>query len=252
MMFAKVLVILAIACGVMAPAAAETRPLTVVSFDYPPFMEALPGEAPSGMMVELVNRVFERMGQPIKMEFYPLGRSLSLIDTPLADAFFTIKKTDERELKYLFTKEPVLTQEFVIFVRADSPLEFKGDIHVLANTTLGVVNKVSYGATFDDAARRGVFSKLEVAPSYESNFKKLLARRMDALVCSRVMGMALLKRLNAEGQARVSGPPFEITQSYLIFNRHTVDPGIAAEFDKALVALRKDGSLRKLKDKYAR
>ncbi|MET0323435.1 MAG: transporter substrate-binding domain-containing protein [Duganella sp.] len=234
------------------PPPAPPKALVLVSFDYPPYMEAVPGQPPHGMVVELVNTIFARMGQPVEMQFYPLARSITLIDTPLADGFFTIKKTAARELKYLFPKEPLLNQDFVVFVRAGSPLAFKGDVAELANVRLGIVNTVSYGVVFDAAAARGVFRKLEVAQTYEANFRKLLAGRMDALVSSRIMGAATLRRLHAQDKVKVVGPPIETTQSYLVFNRQTVAPDVAAAFDQTVSAMRRDGTLRKIRDKYMR
>lgn len=228
------------------------RPLVLVSFDYPPYMEARSGQAPGGMAVELVNAVFARMRQPAEVQLYPLARSLSLIDTPRADGFFTIKKTPAREQKYLFPREPLLTQDFVVFARAGTHLAFKGDVSELADVRLGVVNQVSYGGVFDAAAARGVFRKLEVAQTYEANFRKLLAGRMDALVSSRVMGAEVLRRLGATDRVTVVGPPIETTQSYLIFNRSTVPTSVAAAFDQALGAMRRDGTVRRLREKYER
>lgn len=235
-----------------SPPPPAPRTLVLVSFDYPPYMEMTPGQPPGGMMVELVTTIFARMRQPIELQFYPLARSISLIDTPRADGFFTIKKTAEREQKYLFPREPLLHQDFVVFVRASSPMVFKGDVAELANVRLGIVNTVSYGALFDAAAARGVFHKLEVAQTYEANFRKLLAGRMDALVSSRIMGAATLKRLDALDKVKVVGPPIETTQSYLVFNRQTVAPEVATEFDQTLSAMRRDGTLRKIRDKYTR
>lgn len=250
--FALALLGLVLGAGALPSAPAQEKPLVLVSFDYPPFVEMQPGQPATGMMVELVNTVFARMRQPVELQFYPLARSLSLIDTPRADGFFTIKKTEERERKYLFPREPLLTQDFVVFVRINSGMAFHGNVSELADVRLGVVNKVSYGAIFDAAVGRGVFNQLEMAQTYESNFRKLLAGRMDALVSSRVMGEAVLKRLGARDKAKVIGPPIETTQSYLIFNRHTVAPEVVTAFDETVSAMRRDGSLRKIRDKYTR
>lgn len=248
--------ILFLGLGGTRPASAQPHapvsPLVLVSFDYPPYMEAQPGQPPSGLVVELVNTIFARMGQPVELQFYPLARSLSLIDTPRADGFFTAKKNPEREEKYLFPREPLLTQDFVIFVRTGSRMVFNGGVAELADVRLGVVNRVSYGGIFDAAAARGVFRKLEVAQTYEANFRKLLAGRMDALVSSRVMGAATLKRLNALDKVKVIGPPIETTQSYLMFNRQTVAPAVVTEFDQTLSGMRRDGTLRKIRDRYTR
>ena len=251
-LFAHTLFGLALGAAALPPALAQQRPLVLVSFDYPPYVEVQPGQPATGMMVDLVSTIFARMRQPVELQFYPLARSLSLIDTPRADGFFTIKKTEERERKYLFPREPLLTQDFVIFARVNSRMAFHGNVSELADVRLGVVNKVSYGAIFDAAAGRGVFNQLEVAQTYEANFRKLLAGRMDALVSSRVMGEAVLKRLDALDKAKVIGPPIETTQSYLIFNRHTVAPEVVTTFDETLSTMRRDGTLRKIRDRYTK
>ncbi|WP_018610228.1 substrate-binding periplasmic protein [Uliginosibacterium gangwonense] len=232
------------------PASAQNKPLTLVSFDYPPFMNVQEGKPATGLMIEVINEAFKRIGKPYKMEFYPLARDFQMLDAGEADALFTVKKTPERETNYLFPKESVLSQDYVFFVLKDSPVEFKGDLKSLANASIGVVNKVSYGSVFDAAAQRGDFKKLEVAPTYEANFKKLLAKRMDVVVCSRIPGFAFLKELNATQQVKVIGPPIETTQSYIMFSKKA-GPALVAEFDKAMAAMRSDGTRAKLDKKYS-
>ncbi|KQQ36250.1 hypothetical protein ASF61_08715 [Duganella sp. Leaf126] len=245
-LFVRVLSGWLLVLAVCLPAGAAQRPLVLVSYDYPPYMEVQQGRPATGIAVDLVRAVFARMKQPVALQFYPLARSLSLIDTPSADGFFTIKKTAQRERQYLYPREPLLTQDVVVFVRDDARLTFHGNVSELADVRLGVVNNISYGAIVDTAVARGVFTRLEVAQNHEANFRKLLAGRMDALVSSRAVGMAVLQRLGMQDKVKVIGPPIERTQAYLIFNRRTVAPQVVAAFDRALAAMRKDGTLQKL------
>lgn len=223
------------------PAGAQAAPpaaLRVVSFPYPPLMVVDAGHAPAGPMVELVARAFQRMEQPARIELLPLARALLQMETGAADAMFTVKKTPEREAAYLFSSEPVLQQDYVFFVLREAPQLFRGDLAALAETTIGVVGGTSYGPRFDAAVKQGLLRRLEVSSSHESSFRKLLAGRMQVVICSRVVGLALLQQLQAGARVKISGPVVDSTHSYLMFNRRTVTPQQVAQFDRALQAVR--------------
>lgn len=233
-----------------APAFAQERPVQLVTFAYPPFVEVDGDKPVTGPMVDVVTAVFNRMGRAMTIEAYPLARGLRMLELGQADGFFTIKKTPEREAIYLFPKTNLLTQDFVFFVLAGSGIEFNGDLKNMAQASIGVVLNTSYGQVFDTAAKRGTFKKLEPALNFEANFKKLLAGRMDAVVCSRVVGLSILKKLNASKDVRVAGPPIETAKSYIAFNKSAVTPALVAEFDKALNMMQKDGTLRAIEQRY--
>lgn len=222
---------------------ADTAPLRVVGFPYPPFMALDERGKPAGPMVELVSEAFRRMDQPASIELLPLARALLQVETGEAGAMFTVKKTPEREAKYLFSSEPVLFQDYVIFVASDSTLTFRGDLNALAMSSIGVVAGTSYGAIFDAAAHQGTFKKLAITGSHEANFRKLLAGRMDAVVCSRAVGVEILRQLQATRRVKISGPPIETTHSYLMFNKAAATPQLVAGFDQAIRGMRREGLL---------
>lgn len=244
--------LMAFACLLMMtpPALAQVKPTRLVTFDYPPFMVAGSAGQLSGLMIDVVTEAFKRMGQAVRIEFYPFSRCLAMVDAGKADAMFTIKKTPQREAHYLYPKEPVLTQHYVFFVRSNSTLEFKGELIDFANATIGVVDNTSYGGIFDAAVKQGVFKKLDTAPDYESNFRKLLVGRVDAVIISQVVGEAIVKQLNAAEQVRVSGPAVETAMSYMMFNKKT-PPALISEFDKAIASMREDGTLGRIQNAYS-
>lgn len=218
--------------------------LRLVSFPYPPLVTLDAGHAPDGPMggpmVGLVTRVFQRMEQPVRIEIVPLARALLQMETGSADAMFTVKKTPERMAAYLFSSEPVLQQDYVFFTLSDTPQRFRGDLATLADTSIGVVGGTSYGPRFDAAVKQGLLRRLEVSSSHESSFRKLLAGRMQVLICSRVVGLAIVQQLQAGARVKVSGPVVDTTQSYLMFSRRTVTPQLVVQFDRALQAVRRE------------
>lgn len=235
---------LLIVCLLCSPVRAQApAPLHVVGFSYPPFMYPGARNAPAGPMVEVVAEAFRRVGQPAKIDLLPLARALLQVETGEAGAMFTVKKTPQREAQYVFSSEPLLVQDYVIFVARDSTLAFRGDLAVLAMSSVGVVGATSYGAIFDAAAQQGVFKKLEMSASHEANFRKLLAGRMDAIVCSRAVGVEILRQLQATRRVKISGPPIETTHSYMMFNKAVATPQLVAGFDQAIRAMRQQGLL---------
>lgn len=232
-------------------ARAEPRQLTLVSFDYPPLMEAETSQRPArGMAVEIVVEAFHRMAVPVRIVFYPLARGLAMLESGQADAIFTIKKNPERETKFLFPTRPLLSQDYAIFVRKDTKFVFDGDITSLENVSLGILNRAYYGPVFEAALQAGLFKKLDIANSHRGNFQKLLARRTDAVICSRIVGYALLKQLNAENEVVVSGPVLDTAPSYIMFNRLSISPEFIRQFDMTIAAMQADGTLASIEKKY--
>lgn len=221
------------------------RTLDLATFDYPPYMVE-ENEQAKGPVVDAIQEIFRRMRLGTNIRFYRSQRALLLMEMAKVDGMFTLKKSPEREQSMLFPNESLLEQEYVIFVPRDSRLNFDGNLASLRNVTLGVAEKVSYGQRFDTAVAQGAFLHLEVAYSFELNFKKLLAGRMDALISSRTMGLAMLRRLGGLDQCKVIGPPVEVVPSYLAFSRKPGNDELARQFDTIVRSMKKDGSLKRL------
>lgn len=238
-----------LAGGMLAASAVAQDRLRLVTLEYPPYIINAPGGA-EGLAASIVREVFARMNQPISIEFYPWSRSLRMLASGEADALFTIKHTQERERTMLFPRESLLSQDYVFFVRKDSNLRFNGDFASLANATIGLVRNTSYGTRFDTALARGGFPKLEYANDYEHIFRMLLAGRVDAVICSHLVGLSFLRQMNGVDQVTVSGPPAETAVSYLVFTRARDTRKLAEAFDQALAAMRRDGTLTRLAAPY--
>lgn len=237
---------------VQAESHADSRdkPVVLASFDYPPFMEMVNGQ-PSGIIVDVVVEAFRRTGTPVKITLFPLGRNFMMVDSGEVDGMFTVKKTPERLATYVFSREPLLSQEYVFFVVKDSKLTFSGKLEELGGQLIGVVRDTSYGPVFDTAVRDGTLKRLDSTLTHESNFRKLLHHHVDAVVSSKVVGLSILKRIDASEQAKIIGPVLETTQSYVMFGRQ-VSPTIVQSFDRAIANMRSDGTFDRIIDKYTK
>ncbi|MBS1157517.1 MAG: hypothetical protein H6R07_3441 [Proteobacteria bacterium] len=244
----KILVAAIWLCTVSGYAGAA-EPLRLVTFEYPPYIKQV-GNGAQGLTVDIVNEVFLRLGKPISIEFYPWVRALKMIDDGTADGLFTIKKTPERETSMLFPIKPLLSQDYVFFALKDSKFQFDGHFSSIAGARIGVVHTVSYGARFDEAVRKGEIKSLDPANNYVLTFRKLLGGRVDAVICSRLVGLDILKNMDAADKVQISGPATETAVSYLVFTLKKDHRNLAAEFDRVIESMEKEGAIKRIFRNY--
>ena len=243
------LVLVFVLCLSGMSAAAERVPLRLVTLEYPPYITETERGA-QGLVVDVVNAAFARIGQPIQIEFFPVARGQQRLLNGQADAFFSIKRTAEREQTMFFTQKALMRQDYVFFVRKGEHRRFNGSLESMADTSIGLVIATSYGSRFDAAVKAGTFKKLDPATSHETNLRKLIAGRVDAVICSRLVGLYYLDRLAELKNVEIGGPVVETTFSYLAFSRQKDFSALAGKFDEALEAMERDGSLRRMLNAY--
>ena len=242
----KLIVTTAMLLGMVGtPVAFAEGPVRLVTFSFPPYIYAEAGK-PAGVLVEVVNEAFTRMGQPIFIEIMPTGRAWNMYVSGVVDGSFTMKMTAERKTTMLFTRVPLVTQDYVFFARKGSGIRFNGDLASVADFRIGSTISLTYGEKFDRAVKSGVIKKVEPLPTLEQNFRKLLADRVSLVISSRLVALDVLKSMNLLDQVEVAGPPIESLPAYLVFKLDAEHEEIAKKFDQAMGAMQKDGTIARI------
>lgn len=229
--------------------AAQGNDIHLVTFDYPPFMVNENGST-SGMNVDIVRAVFDRMELSVQIDFYPVSRCLKMMEKSETDGMFSLKKTPDRERSMVFPEQALLLQDYVFFKLKNTDVTFVGDLLSLIGNSIGVVDNTSYGPLFDKAVKEKVLTKIDSSSSFELTFKKLIAGRMDVVLCSRIVGLSIIKTLGYENEIVIIGPPVETVPSYLSFSRKANARQLAERFDKAMLEITDDGTLELIIVKY--
>lgn len=212
--------------------------LKLGTLEYAPYIYKENGTA-IGEIPELLEKVFDNMGYEVEYYFYPWARNLELVKTGKLDGIFTIKKNAARELEMIYPKEYLLSQDYVFFIKKDNPIKFNGNFDSIKNYKIGIINATSYGQKFDTALSKGIFKSIDYANSYESTFQKLIANRVDIVVCSKLVGLELLKNLGASQDVIITGPIIETAYSFIAFNKNDNMKAFADKFDKTIIKYRK-------------
>lgn len=218
---------------VVSPVFAQQNNILIATLEYPPFIYSDGGQV-KGPIVDKVKNIFGKLGINVTIQILPIARGLLSVKNGEFDAYFSLKKTQEREQELLFTRTPLIQQPFVFFVKKNSKILWNGNINDIRKYKIGVVSKTSYGMIFDDYVKRGLIDNIDEAKSFELNIKKLIAGRIDLVINSYDVGNYLIKKFNSENEVVALYPPVEIINSYLAFTKARDYFSLADQFDAIL------------------
>ncbi len=222
---------------------------TCASFDYPPLVQK-EAERPAGLAVEIVESVFRNMGHSLSIKMYPVARSLEMAKAGLADCIFAVSRSDEYAPFLEYTSQSIVPQVVYFYARKGSVATFNGDISSIKRFRIGVARKLHYGPRFEQVRSDLI---LDEAPTIESNFKKLLAGRVDLvpsnwLTASSALSSAPLCK-SAKKIIRVP-IPVESFPTYIAFSKSKNLASLRRQFDQTLAQFLISPQYRELVSKY--
>jgi len=229
--------------GLERAAAAEKLVFATGGFRPVAYVE---NELPNGALCDILTEAGRRAGIPIEFRFLPWARSMAETQAGRVDAIFPIFRTPERETLFAFPSEILLTETISWFARADSPLKASPDLTDTNGVRVGMVSRTSFGAKFDRAVRDKLLSDVETVHSVTGAVKLLAAGRVDVVPCFNEAFWAEARDLGIEGRFKELMPPLDALPAYLAFSR-TRDHGAEMQaLDKALRAMKDDGSYARI------
>lgn len=205
----------------------------------------------SGIAVELVNAVFDRMAQPIKLEIYPWARALDSAKKGMIDGIFTIYRNKEREAYFDYSREVLIQQEISFFVLNDSAIQWQGDLTSLSQYQIGGILKFSYGDAFDAAVSNRTLPYYTTRYDNQQLMKKLLRSNLDVIIVnSKLASYHGFKQLKALDKIRALHPAVDSIPSYIAFSKKSKLTAIRDQFDQVIAKMKKEGSYQKIIDNY--
>ncbi len=247
-----------IALGIMlmgwtlaAPAAAHGQSpasgwlsIVLASDEWPPYLgNHLPD---NGILSRVVTAAFARANVSVSYRFLPNNRSLQSARNGTADGSLGWAPSPER-LQDLLYSQPVMSARMVFFQRKSDQRRWT-QLADLAGLRIGITIGNFYSAEFDRLVQQGVLHTDGVADDL-SNFRKLLARRIDLFPIEEDVGQFLLARNFSAAQASElsSGQSFWSAPLHVvIWRRHPQGAELIARFNRGLQALQSSGEFERM------
>jgi polar amino acid transport system substrate-binding protein len=208
----KVPVIFMLLWILFSTAAATAQTITLAYVDFPPF-EFQKADEPQGILVQIVQTVFQRAGISLELTFLPFNRAFDNTKRGTIDGLFNFYKIKER-LQFFDYSEPLIDNPLVFFVRKDSTIQFH-NMESLAGLSVGIIPAYTYGSDFDNNTG---FIK-ERTNTHLSNLRKLLYGRIDIYPCDKLVGIHVARQNAFMEQLKILPTPIAIMKGHIGFTK---------------------------------
>ncbi|WP_018694552.1 substrate-binding periplasmic protein [Algicola sagamiensis] len=218
--------------------------IIITNGEWPPFLgEELPHH---GAASQIVAEAFKTQSYTVQYEFLPWSRSFKDVQhgRRAASVIWTFKQD---RTSYLHFSEPVIELSDAFFYHVEGSFEWH-DINSLKKQLIGVVASYSYGQAFDDAVKYGSL-KVESVSLDNQNVKKLLSKRIDAMLVNDYVGKALINVLPGKHSKLIKMHPkyLRTEQFRLIISKKWKNSDlILKEFNEGLKAIQESGQMAKI------
>ncbi|MFO7753845.1 MAG: transporter substrate-binding domain-containing protein [Desulfobacteraceae bacterium] len=225
--------------------------------DYPPFClktgdfvktSIPPGDDTEnfeGYSWDVLRESYHAAGYTIELSVTPWARAMAYLKMGEYDILFPTGKNRDRQKIFHYSKEPVNQAAFVVYLRADDHVEWKG-LESLSGLAVGVKRGFNYG---DEWKRADFINKYNV-DTIRQGFRMLSEKRLDGFAGYEFNWDFVLRRLGWEGRY-VKLPRFGSTDEYLAALKSSPDGLEYLEaFDRGKQELLQNGGFEKIRRKW--
>jgi polar amino acid transport system substrate-binding protein len=224
---------------------AEPYPLTFLSEENPPFNYSEKG-VPKGMAIEVLNLMWERMGEKKKdVMVMPWVRAYADAQTKPGTVLFVTARLPAREKLFKWVG-PITMTRLALLTTRSSGIKINSDEDI-KKYRVGVLSKDYTEILMKEM---GVPARLlDVSPDYKSSVLKLAAGRIDMMVKGEKSLPEFLRSINQNPDdykvlRRIAG-----AQVCFAFHHDTPD-SVIKQYQNALNSLKVDGTLGKIVRQY--
>lgn len=214
--------------------------LTVaMSGEYPPFSQPSLKGGLEGFDVDVANELGKRLGvkvNTVKTEFPSIIAGLQAGTFDLAVA--SQSKTPERAKAIDFSDKPYYYDGVQLFVPIDSKTT---ELNTLKGQPVGV----ALGTTFETLLRKQGQDNIVTFSGEQEGFLALGSGRIVAFLTEKSVGAVAIKK---GIKMKPAGPVLAADETYVTFAKNS--PTLKAAVGKALDAMRADGTMKKISQRW--
>jgi polar amino acid transport system substrate-binding protein len=210
-----------------------------------------------GANIELITEISNRAGFKVQFRKMPWKRNLVELESGTVDIALSASKTEERA-KYANFSDTYFKLEYnVMFVRKSDKAKFSSikslkdiiDADFKVGATLGSV----YSDEYEELLKNKKFTdKVQNVSEEKLNVEKLMKGRIDGFIADELGGISLIKESGYENQIDILFYLYgeKDASSYLMFSKKSMTKEQVDKMNSALNGMKKDGSYKKIINKY--
>ncbi len=217
--------------------------------NWPPFTPNVSGKVNHGLSYDLIKEVFSRIDVEVELELFPMKRVLHYLKNGTKDGATVISKNTER-LKYLEYSDSIFQKLGLIYYLEDreKPIAWKS-YSDLKGLIIGITSGHNYGKNFYDSVKKYNL-KIEESYSVETNFKRLIKKRIDVLLCINLTAQSLLAKPEYRGKIIPASKPYYSKNYHIGFSKATKAKDLIPAVNQTIYSMKQDGTLLQIINKH--
>ncbi len=225
------------------------EPFLLVEDPWPPYAMGAAGEAPDdGLIVKVMEELFRRIDQPLRMELCPWKRCIYMVQNQRADGLMLTVKTAERE-KFAYFAEPFFINKIHFYHTLGRDFSWN-NFSDLKGLAIGVVAGSKYSQEFQDAIVEFDL-QVETVTSIAINFNKLKAGHIDITPVLDVVAMEIIEGNHAFHQQFVSAEkPLRTSAMQMAIARSSSLMDYTDSIDQTIREMKEDGTVERIYNEY--
>lgn len=182
--------------------------------NFPPYEFENNGK-PDGILVLIIQEVFEKAGIKLELKPFPFKRAYEYVKkgSDQTDGLFNFYKVKER-IPFFDYSDPIIKNHLVFFIRKNMAFQYTG-INDLKGLKIGVIRGYTYGTEFDE--NPDIIKS--IANSHLINFKKLAAGRIDVYPCDKLVGLHVAFKAKLMPDLVAYHTPMKIMDGHIGFTK---------------------------------
>ena len=231
--------------------AASAETLTLLADEWFPINANSKSEL-QGFGIDFLKEIFKKKNIVIDYKITPWERSLAEVEKGKADCVIGAYKEDAPG--FIFPEEPIIRDQQGVFSLKSVPVEYK-NLDSLLTLQVGLVSSYSYGQEIDDflVLHKGAgFAQYAVGDKpLQTNIKKLIAGRINAIIESKIVMNATLAQLKLDDKVEMLSSMGGITDIYIACSpvRETSKKYVQI-WDEGMRALKASGEMKTILARY--
>lgn len=228
------------------------------TLDYPPYEYLQNGKA-TGIAVEVIQEASRRAGfRSLTFSFYPWKRAVGMVKSGEKDFLFNAGKNRERQKWGYYSKSILILQKYVLFKRKDDNIAVNNHFNNVADYNIAVRRGYLYGTgPFRYAIDNKKFNHVYFSESTTQSIALLLKNRIDLFIGDYLPVMHYLEQNGLRDKVDIISVMDKKQEmvvltwaTYVLFSKQTNHPDCVVKFDRAMKAMKQDGSYDSILKKY--
>jgi len=220
----------------------------VAADDYPPY-QIIKEDAVAGVDVEVLGRVFSKMGCDMRVEVMPWPRQLNGLKTGTVDVISPATWTEDRE-EFATFSVPYLKTVERLFVLKGRQNTYENLLSFFERGgRLGVMRAYAYGGAFGELKSRFA-AQIDETDEAAANLRKIEAGRIDATIGDERAMKSNIRQAGLEGTIVPGAVEVSSYPLFFMFSKESVPAEFVATFNNHLSALQESGELDEITSRY--